>query len=47
VYVNLTGAKQQLPLSSTQLPPQGILLSLRTKIGTIVNLSGEIDQVAK
>jgi hypothetical protein len=47
VYVNLTDAKQQLPLSSTQLPPQGILLSLRTRIGTIVNLSGVIDQVAK
>jgi hypothetical protein len=47
VYVNLTSAKQQLPYSSTQLPPQGILLSLRTKIGTIVNLTGEIDQVTK
>jgi hypothetical protein len=47
VYVNLTDARQQLPYSSTQLPPQGILLSLRTKIGTIVNLTGEIDQVTK
>ena len=47
VYVNLTGDKQQLPYSSTQIPPQGILLSLQTKIGTIVNLSGVIDQVIK
>jgi hypothetical protein len=47
VYLNLTDAKQQLPLSSTWLAPQGILLSLTTKIGTIVNLSGTIDQVQK
>ena len=47
VYLNLTDTKQQLPLSSTQLPPQGILLSLTTKIGTIVNLSGTIDAVQK
>jgi hypothetical protein len=47
VYLNLTDAKQQLPLSSMQLPPQGILLSLTTKIGTIVNLNGTIDQVQK
>jgi hypothetical protein len=47
VYLNLTDAKQQLPLSSTWLAPQGILLSLTTKIGTIVNMSGTIDQVQK
>ena len=47
VFLNLTDAKQQLPLSSMQLPPKGILLSLTTKIGTIVNLNGTIDQVQK
>jgi hypothetical protein len=47
VYVNLTDMMQPLALSSTQLPPRGILLSIRTKVGTIVNMSGTIDKVEK
>jgi hypothetical protein len=46
-YVNFTDDKQQLPLSSIQLPPQGILMSITTKVGTIVNMSGTIDKVEK
>jgi hypothetical protein len=47
IYANLTDAKQQLPFSSTQVPPKGILLALKTKIGTIVTMTGEIDEVSK
>ncbi|HME81317.1 MAG TPA: hypothetical protein VKF82_04505, partial [Candidatus Eremiobacteraceae bacterium] len=47
VYVNLTDSKQPLSNSSMQLPPQGILLSLTTKVGTIVNMTGTIDKVQK
>lgn len=46
-YVNLTGVKQQLSLSSTQLPSRGILMAIRTKAGTYLTLTGEIDQVPK
>lgn len=46
-YVNLTDQKQQLPLSSVQLPPHSILLSLRTKVGTYLSMNGAIDQVTK
>ena len=44
VYVNLTNTKQQLPFSSTQIDPQGILLTMRTKIGTYVSMHGRIDE---
>jgi hypothetical protein len=47
VYVNLTDSNQPLAQSSLQLPPNGILLSLTTKVGTIVNMSGTVDQVQK
>jgi hypothetical protein len=45
VYANLTDARQQLPQSSTQIPPRGILLALRTKAGTYITLSGTIDEM--
>jgi hypothetical protein len=47
IYVNLTGQKQQLPLSSTQLPPNGVLLAFLTKRGTNVSMTGTIDEVQK
>jgi hypothetical protein len=47
VYVNLTATKQQLPMSSTQIPPKGILMALQTKIGTYVSLSGTIDEMKR
>lgn len=47
LYVNPTGEKQQLPFSSTQIPPHGLVLSFRTKIGTYVNLTGTIDKGVK
>ena len=46
-YVNFTDQDQPLSNSSTRLPPNGILFSLTTKIGTIINLTGVIDEVNK
>jgi len=46
-YVNLTGTDQPLQYSSMRLPPRGILFSMTTKIGTIVNLTGVIDEISK
>ena len=47
IYVNPTRSTQQLTHSSTQLPPHGILFSIRTKIGTFVSLSGQIDGLVR
>jgi hypothetical protein len=47
IFLNLTGAAQQLTLSSTQIPAHSILLSLQTKRGTYINLKGSIDKVTK
>jgi hypothetical protein len=47
VYLNLTTDKQQMPSSSAQLPPHGILLAIQTKIGTLITLSGLMDEVSK
>jgi hypothetical protein len=47
VYLNSTDTKQPLPATSQQLPPNGIMLSMTTKIGTIVNLTGTIDKHTK
>jgi len=47
VYANLTDQKQQLPLSSTQLPPRGLLMALITERGTYITLTGKIDEVTK
>jgi len=47
VWINPTESMQQLPHSSTQLRPRGVLLTLRTKKGTFVSLSGTVDEVIK
>ena len=47
IYVNLTRHTQQLSRSSTQLPPHGILLSIRSTNGTFVSMSGAIDGLAR
>lgn len=47
VYLNPTTDKQPLPLTSKQLPPHGIMLSLTTKIGTIVDVTGVMDEISK
>ena len=47
VYLNLTDDKQPLAYSSKQLPPHSIMLSLTTKVGTIVDITGSIDKETK
>jgi hypothetical protein len=47
LYWNQTGTKQQLSLSSTQVPPNGVLGLLLTKKGTIIAISGVIDETSK
>jgi hypothetical protein len=47
IYANMTDAPQPLSLSSIQLAPHSILLSISTKKGTYINLSGAIDAVTK
>lgn len=47
IYYNNTGTKQQLSLSSQQLPPQGLLMLLLTKKGTIIAISGVVDGKSK
>lgn len=44
LYVNVSKETKQLPLSSVQLPPNGVMLSFTTLIGTTVNVSGVIDK---
>jgi len=43
VWVNLTKSDHTLSLSTTTLPPRGILMTMETRIGTYVSLNGEID----
>jgi hypothetical protein len=47
VWFNPSDARQPLPLSSLELPPQGVVLALHTKAGTFVSLHGTIDKVSK
>ncbi len=47
VYLNPTRMQQPLALSSTKIPPHGVLLSVHTKRGTYLSLSGVVDQVQK
>jgi hypothetical protein len=47
VYINPTQTTQPLTHSSAQLPPRGVLLSVKTKAGTYVSLTGRVDEVIK
>jgi len=46
-YANMTDQNQTLPLSSQQLPPRGIVMLLKTKIGTFISVKGTIDEVTQ
>jgi hypothetical protein len=46
LYINFTDATQPLPLTSQRLGPNGLLMALRTRIGTIITVTGTIDSVA-
>jgi hypothetical protein len=45
VYLNLSAAAQSLPRSSTELPPNGVLVFVRTARGTSIAVHGTIDKV--
>ena len=45
VYINLSAAAQPLPRSSTQLPPNGVLVFARTARGTSIAVHGTVDKV--
>ncbi|MGA7569362.1 MAG: hypothetical protein WBG27_00585 [Candidatus Aquilonibacter sp.] len=47
VWLNPSATTQQLTYSSTQLVPRGVLLSIRTKAGTYVSVTGVIDRIQK
>jgi hypothetical protein len=46
-WLNTSGSTQQLPHSSTKIPPRGVVMALETKRGTFVNLTGTVDKVTK
>ena len=45
VYMNLTDDRQQLPLSSKSLPPDGVILEVQTARGTFITVRGLLDVV--
>jgi hypothetical protein len=47
IYVNTSGSAQSLPHSSTQLPPNGVVLSIVTERGTYISVRGTLDEVAQ
>lgn len=47
VYLNTGDVNTTLPRSSTQVPPNGIVFAMKSQIGTIVTLTGKLDEVSK
>ena len=47
LYVNSTDTPQQMPHSSAHIGAHSILLTLHTKLGTYINVDGQIDRSAK
>ena len=47
VYFNPSSAAQPLPRSSMQLPPNGVLVFVRTARGTSIAVHGTIDKVTR
>jgi hypothetical protein len=43
LYFNPTGQKQPLSLSSTQVPPHGVILTIHTARGTYLSATAKID----
>jgi hypothetical protein len=46
IYFNPSAVAQPLPRSSTQLPPNGVLVFVRTARGTSIAVHGTVDKVA-
>ena len=47
VYINTGDKGHALPYSSEQVPPNGIVFAMHSKIGTIITLHGKLDEVSK
>lgn len=47
VWINRGTTRQQLPRSSEELPPRGVLVAVTTVRGTLVSLTGVVDEVQK
>jgi len=47
VYYNPTGDMLTLPYSTTQIPPKGIICSIKTKAGTYISIHGKLDKDQK
>lgn len=47
IYANTTDAKVNFPNSSQGLPPNGIVMTLKTHIGTYITMNGTIDSGVK
>jgi len=47
VWLNPTTTTQLLPYSSAQIPPHGVLISITSKAGTYLSLTGTVDKVQK
>ena len=47
VYINTGDVNAALPHSSTQVPPNGVVFAMTSKIGTIITLTGKLDEVSK
>jgi hypothetical protein len=45
VYINQSDSTAQLPRSSTQVPPHGVIVFVRTSRGTSIAVHGTIDRV--
>ena len=45
VYLNLTDSPQQMTLSSTQMKPRHLMLTLHTLRGTYITVRGQIDEI--
>lgn len=46
-YLNVTNGTQQLPLSSTKIAPNNVVIAMRTYAGTYLSMSGSIDSRTK
>lgn len=47
VYVNMTDDAQPLPLSTMHVPAHGVVMALKTHVGTYITMNGTIDKVTK
>jgi hypothetical protein len=47
VWLNPTTSKQLLPYSSAQIQPHGVLISITSKTGTYLSLTGTVDEVQR